>query len=432
MFAVIVLIFAILFCVTLSKPMEYTSKLVILSFQIIWCIVLLASTFQPYGLFLPTEYTYMLLLINVFSFSLGFLALRKYNKSNINLSSADKAANNLLKNSTFRFLLLIACLITLYYFSIVRIAILAAGNLADIRNEYYSGELLGSFYAIINGIFLQPMLIICYPLLGYALYRRNWMAIPLIIFMVTINSLAGGRFGYVKIFYALIFFFGCIKRLKKKSFIGLTVGAIFLIFALSYVTASRYDSSGNMSDRIEKGFDKTLEHISTYACGATVAFDYSIKNNYTKQIGGNTYGAITGSSVVQTLYIVLNKIGLPFDQPMERLAKIKQNDYIWVGSSIRFNALYTAVLFFYTDFGVVGVIFIPFLLGLLSRFFIKSFLRFQTLPLLMLITYCYILILFSITDFNFTTYTSLFMVIILYWLGTKKSRNRKVSLTSLR
>lgn len=424
MILIIIFVFAVLMIIVTSRKLEYTSKLFIVSFLIIWFIVLGGSTFQPYDLYLPGDYTYFLLMTNVVCFSLGFIVLKRIKNYTLNLSSADLAANKFLKNNIFRFLVVLAGLISLYYFSIVQGALHIAGNLSEVRAEYYSGNLLGSVYPVVNGVFLQPMLIICYPLLGYALYRKNWMAIPIMIFMIAINSLSGGRFGYVKMFYALIFFFGCVKRLNKKKIIGLSVGALVLFFSLAYVTASRSDASGNTFDRIERGIDGTLEHITTYACGATVAFDYSIEHDYTSQIGGHTYGAITGSSIVQVIYIICNKLGMPFDQPMERLTQLKQDNCITVGNSRSFNALYTSVLYFYTDFGLLGVIIIPFLLGMLCRFLIKKFLIYQTFPLLILITYCYILSMFSITDFNFTTYTSLFVMVILYWLGTK-NHNRK-------
>lgn len=427
MILIILFIFAILLLIVISGKIEYTSKLFILSFQIIWCVVLVASTFQPYDLYLPDDYTYFLLITNVVCFSFGFMVLKRFRGRILNLSSVDIAADNLLKNIKFKILVIIAGLISLYYFSIFQAALNVAGNLGEVRTEYYSGELLGPTYSVINGVFLQPMLIICYPLLGYALYRRNWMVVPVLLFMILINSLSGGRFGYVKIFYALIFFFGCVKRLNKKKIIGLSAGALLLFFSLAYVTAGRSDASGNTFDRIERGIDGTLEHITTYACGATVALDYSIEHDYTNQIDGHTYGTITGSSIVQVAYIICNKIGLPFEQPMEKLGKLKQNSYISVGKSRPFNALYTSVLFFYTDFGLLGVILIPFLLGMLCRFLIKKFLTYQTFPLLILITYCYILSMFSITDFNFTTYTSLFMVILLYWLGIKKGKKNKIS-----
>lgn len=428
MLIIIIAIFTILICITLSVKIDYTSKLFLLSFQIIWLLVLSVSTFQPYDLFLPTYFTYFLLITNVCCFSLGFFVIKIHSRNRISTKQIDDLALKILKNHTFRILLLIAGLISLYYYSIVQVVLQATGNLAEIRAEFYSGELLGPSYNVLNGIFLQPMLIICYPLLGFALYYKNWMVIPLFFFMILINSLAGGRFGYVKIFYALIFFFGCVKHLNKKKIIGLSLGAVTLFFALSYITASRNDATGSISNRIATGVDETLEHITTYACGAVVALDYSIENDYVKQIGGHTYGAVTGSSIVQIAYIICNKIGVPFSQPFEPLVKIKQDRYIQVGHSQNFNALYTAVLYFYTDFGVIGVIIIPFILGLLCRLFIKIFLRYENLPSLMLITYCYILLLFSITDFNFTSYSSLFMVILLYWLGTRKTKRNRLSM----
>jgi len=293
-------------------------------------------------------------------------------------------------------------------------------SLSELRNAYYDYDLFGPEYNIVNGLFLFPMQIISYPMLAIALYKRSWISIPLFIFLFSVSSLSGGRFGYVKIFYALVFFFVCVKTINCKRILQLGIAAIGLFFLLSYVTASRMEKGDLVQEQIENGIDMTLEHITTYACGAIIAFDNSLKDNYVDKIGGHTYGAITGSSVVQILYIVSNKLGIKIEQPIEKFAELKQNSTTDVGSNCYFNALYTAVLYFYTDFGVLGVFLIPFILGYMCRYFIHKLLIYKKFSLLALVTYCYILTLFSITDFNFTTYSSLLVVIILYKIGTRK------------
>lgn len=422
---IILILFFIIIFPTFKSKLDNTSKLFIISFQAIWCVVLSISTFQPYGLYLPSFYTYLLAVLNVYFFTLGFFIKKGKVTKNIDLTRIDFAIEKVLRNQVFLVLVLIGMVCSAYYFSIFYAVSKVAESLGEVREDFYSGELFGPTFEYINGLLLIPLQIICYPLLAYGIYKRKWISIPILIFLLCYNSLSGGRFGYIKIFYAIIFFFSGVKTLNRRVFYKIGLLGIVLFFGLSYITASRLSNEDDIIEQIETGMDTTLEHITTYACGATVALDYSIENDYTHQIGGYGFGAVTGSSVVQVMYILFNKLGIRIDQPLERLTKLKQDEYIKVGDDLNFNALYTAILFFYSDFGFLGVIIWPIVLGYICRYCLIKYLKFQNIYFLIIVTYLYILTLFSITDFPFTTYSSLFVIGILYYVGNKKGKKKK-------
>lgn len=405
------------------------SKFFLLAFQGIWAIDLLILTQSPYGLYEISDNTYWLLIINILFFSFGFLIRGKGHIKTEDKSHFNFDINSILTNKGFQCIAIIGCLITLYYFRIFLVASSIASSLSDVRTNYYSGELYGPLFNVFNGVFLQPLQILSYPLVVYGLlFNRKWVIIPLSIFLITYNSLTGGRFGYIKIFYSFIFLVCCTQQLNIKRIISLCMGAGVLFLLLSYVTAGRMESGGSVIDRIENGADKTLQHITTYACGASVALDHAINSDFLDRMDGYSYGGLTGSSVVQVSYIVLNKLGLKFKQPMEQFTQIKQNEYITVGPELYFNALYTSVLYFYMDFGILGVFFLPFIFGWICRFMIDKLILYNNYYLLVLVNYLFILTMFSITDYNFTSYTSLFVVIILYRLGIRKYKNTHLKL----
>ncbi len=424
MLFIISILFIFLIFFTYTRKLDHTSKWFILSFQILWMLILCFSTTRPYGLYLPSDYTYYLLLINVFSFSIGFILNGRKKFIQPDLSLAEYDVVKILDKNIIKICIIVGCIISIYYFTIFLAAASLSSSLGDVRMDFYSGELYGPFYDTINGLFLNPLQIISYPLAAFAVYKKKWIAIPLLVFLVCYNSLAGGRIGYVKVFYSFIFAIICIKTLTFKRFSGLLIGACILFIGISYVTAERGKTSDNVSEQIEDGMDETLEHIATYTCGATVAFDYALEDNYLEQVGGYSYGGLTATSLLHLTYIVSNKLGFPFEQPIIRLAPIKQDKWIKVSQSRSFNALYTAVLFFYLDFGIAGVIFIPFLLGLLVRFIINQFLKYPNIWMLTIVNYIFILTLTSTTDFSLRDFSSLVVLVILYIIGTKHRKRQ--------
>ena len=427
---IVAFIFCALIFITKMLRLNHTAKWFLICFQVIWGIVLLGSTYQPYGLYLPSDYTYTLLILNVVCFSCGIYitSYSREKRSDFTVETIEHQIRALAENRIYQIVIIIACGFSLFYFAKFMSAMALSSNLGEIRSQFYDQGLYGSSYGFVSGLFLTPVQIITFPVAAYCcLYRRSWIVIPMLLFLICNNSLSGGRFGYVKIFYSFLFIVLCIKSLNAKRLISLSVLGCIVFLGLSYVTSARSDLSGSVADKIESGIDETMRSISTYACGATVAFDKSLEQRYTEKIGGHAYGAITGASVVQVAYIISNKLGAPFNQPLERLTKYKQDRYINVGQGIRFNALYTAVLYFYLDFGLFGVIVLPLLFGCICGWLIKKLLRYRNIYFLIIVNFCFILSMFSITDFNFTTYTPLLVMFVLYYFGTRAKHKNRLS-----
>ena len=396
----------------------------IIIYLCLWSAVLMGTTFRPYDLYLPSDYAYLLLIIHVATFTIGFCTLKGVHGCKRNNKRLLKQQINVIgSNWIFIILVLLATGIAGYYYSIFLVAQKAASSLGEIRAEFFDNNLYGPLYDYINGLFLVPMQIICFPLaIYYALYNKKWICIPMLIFLYCSNSLGGGRFGYIKIFYSLVFVVVCLKKLSFKNASIIGAASICLFVLLSWITAGRSELKNEETfiSRIESGIDTTLKHITTYACGACVAFDYALEDDYVNQIGGYGCGGITGSSVVQIAYIILNKVGLPFEQPIAKLTELKQDSWISTGPDTEFNALYTSVLFYYTDFGIIGVLIIPLLLGMFCRYILIQFQARRNIWLLCLSNFIFIEALFSITDFQLTQYSYLVSTIALYWLGTRR------------
>ena len=126
------------------------------------------------------------------------------------------------------------------------------------------------------------------------------------------------------------------------------------------------------------------------------------------------------SSVEAFAYTLFNKLGIPFDKELNNLVEIKQNTPIDIGSGFSWNALYTVVLYFYLDFGIIGIIILPLLFGLLLKLLINKMYNKKSLSLLMLVYFYFQIIFFSVFDYGFTNAFDFIFVIILYYTGIRR------------
>lgn len=409
--------------------LDQISKYFLIAFQTIWFMVLWVSMIRPYGLFKPSDYTYLLLCLNVLSFTIGFYSIRIKNHNNYNIES------NKLRNSIIRILnnkLFIAYLLGLMAYEIYLLTkffekLAVASSLAALRHDFFYDNFYGESFNFMNRIFLFPTFYIALPLFIFCLlYYRKPITIILAVFLLIYCNLGGGRFDYITIFYTLFFFIFCLQKISWKKIRLIISLGILLFLILSAITASRLSTvskDASYKEMIVSGADDTLEGFITYTCGASVALDYAIDKDYVSKIGGYQFGKVTASGLLQLINIFTKRIGLTIDEPMTRLLKYKQETYIPVANDRTFNALYTAILFFYLDFGILGVIIIPFFFGFLCRVLIRKFYIYQNVSLLSLLNFAFITAMMSTTDLRgFSLFQSILFIILLYLVGVSNKK----------
>lgn len=413
--------FVLLIVVYNSKRLDVLSKRMLLLFLSIWVADLALSPLGLYELYPPSMYTLFLLTTNVIMFTFGFCIV----KSNINNREFSKEDVNgmvehLYNSPLFIILLLISTIITLFLLSTSYAMLAYYGNLGDVRSDYYGGSLFGDSFILVDNILLSPIDTLCVPVFSYMLfYKRDWKMFLMALFILSHASLSGGRFGYVRILIGIVFVAFCLiseKQYIKKRLITFGVALTVSIFLVSMVTALR---SG------EKTIDKesSMEAMYCYSVAPISAFDYAINNgDYLSRVGGYQYGRLTLSSLESLIYSVFNKMGLHYHQAIEDLIEMKQENYIAVGNHTNWNALYTAVLYFYLDGGALGVVIFPFFIGFLIRWLVIQFHTYRSWPLLILISFFFHSMIFSVFDFNFGNQYTLIMIMILYYVGTRQKQ----------
>lgn len=211
------------------------------------------------------------------------------------------------------------------------------------------------------------------------------------------------------------------KFSKKNAIIGIIIICATFIGGASLVKISRAtETSGTYSGasrelRQTKGNFIISPSIYLYAsCSIGVLSKYLDSKEENTKLGQNTF---------QTAYLLLAKLGI-----IKRPSELPKGYFIpmWTNSGTYLRELHA-------DFGIIGVLLIPFLIGLLSTWLWFKFYEEKNLIVFALLVYSYLIIGFSflvmVTRFYYWTIDLLLVILIIPVLekiaGAVK-RNQKI------
>ncbi len=395
-------------------------------FFIYWLISIFLASIRVLDIFEVSSYTFLLVFLGVISFCVGFLLIGFKRNARMVFVKEDFSCQfeKILNNSLYRIVMVLA---SLYIFSLLIIffnKIAFYGSLYDVRTDYYSADLYGPLFAQVNAFILKPLYWVALPIFAYSiLYKFGLFTIIQGFYLFGYESLGGGRIGYVRILLGVLFVAICLLRTyqnnKKKGYSILLVAGISLFALLSLITAARKGSIGGGEETRKIGVETTIEHIVSYTACPIAAFDYSINHNYESLIGGYQFGALTLTPVSSAINLFTSRVGFSLPIPLNELVEIKQNSLIDIAPEHDWNALYTANLYFYNDLGLMGVIIFPLLFGLLISFLIGELHKYKSLPLVMLVLFCFWCMLDSVLDYAIVSPYEFLTMVIFYLLGTR-------------
>jgi len=417
---VIIIAFTIIAIIDFFARFDHVSKWFIMSFQVVWLSVLCLSCFQPNDLYLPATSTYTILSINVLCFTIGFSLIKINKNQNNDIIKNHAIYLSVKKTITNKYFIIYLLIIIVYMFSLLAkyMAKLAIVNsLGDLRRDFFYDNFYGDWFSYINILFLNPTQITLLGLSAYCILKyRKPILLIMLSFILIYSTLGGGRFDYGTIFISILFFATAFSKLNFRKSLAMIGLCIVMLCAFSLITNMRGTGKGTgLKELIENGEEATQEHIVGYSCGAVVAFDYAIEHDYSSKIGGYQYGGLTLSGFINSINIVTRRFGVDIGEPINKLMPYKQELWIRTGKNSYHNALYTAVLYPYLDFGILGVIFIPFLLGLFVRSAIKKLYKYKSIFLMILVNQCYIMAIYSVFDFRgITSPSTVFLMLFLY------------------
>ena len=394
---IIYIVYFFILLVIKGKVRDRVSRLLIFVYSSYWCASLLICYYNPYGLFKVQNSTYILLIIHLLAFLFGFVIVRP---GNIKINKAKLDIQSLLNNYVF-IVLFFSCLVFSIVLGYRQREALAYLSLSDVRGDLMDivlegDERLSLFYKIV----VTPVFHFCMCLLFYMLffYRKWFVILFFLVFEVAFAYIGGGRnqfmtFGY----YALSIFIladainSSLKGEKTKFIFDTQLKVVF--GALVTIAVSGMIVLTQLRKEIDnqgEGAALLGKTIVDYSTGPIVALDYSLKHEkmYFKNY---YYGLATINGTEKFFSKFLYKLtGEKSDRVYESTTAYLQNNRIFISTESSWNFAYTSCIYYYWDFGLLGIVLWPFVIGLIVRSMIK---------------YLYSrLDLYSISAFSFCTY----------------------------
>lgn len=427
---IIIIVFIILFGTAKNLRFKDLPAFKILCFFLgYWFIALILAVARINQLDEVSSETLFIMMLGVCSFTIGFLMIKPKVKIHLDSIKTNMTTqiDSILNNKLF---LLVVGVVSVYVYNLLVDffqQLMYYNSLANVRTDYYAHEMYGPMFAQLNAFVLQPLAIFCLPIFSYQLFfRRDWKCILVGFFLFGYYSLGGGRIDYIRIVLAGVFLlYILLDLLNSKAAKIWAVGILATVLGLiTITTASRVGDVGISKDIVSSGFETTMEHMTNYTAGPIVAFDKALELDYAGRLGGYKWGNLTSTSVITMINLFTSRAGLSFHTDIGSFSEIKQDHHIQIGQNqLHWNALYTANMFFYLDFGIFGVFLFPLLFGMIFRGLLNELYRCCSFYHVIVVSYIFFVVICSVMDYGFNSPYNLLFLLILYYIG---KRNPKI------
>lgn len=433
-----VYVFLLLFIIYIVR--DKISKLIILIYVSFWCGSLLLCHINPFQYYEVSDSSYFILLGHVVAFVFGFIMpkIRKRDIGVVNKIPID--ISTLFKS---KFFLIIYILNTLFVLNLLikQRQLLAIYSLSDVRGDFMDLVMdnSGGVY-LIHNIISTSLFHFALCLNTYMLFfERKWKYIIMLsAYIILFAMIGGGRNGFMTIGYYCFSFWllsdyiqsvnvgrNVLFRFPTKIKILLGIVAVIAVVAMTAMTAMRRGHMDLDNEAFNEGFAELGEKFGEYSVGPIVAFDIAMQDkSFHKE---KYFGRATFTGTDYFLYIFFRKLGISFQPSNNTTVSVLQNDIINIGSDRRWNYAYTCCMYYFYDFGIVGVIVMPLLLGFLVRRFILRLYKTTTIYEIAIFTFICFCIYMSV----FSGYTHKMMfpfyIITMSCLSNYKYRKQWIS-----
>ena len=377
------------------------------AFYIFWASIVALASLRLYGLQGASSRTWNVIFLGLLSFVVFY-----YLTDNRRVWEKKRE-----KKYEFNYkILYFFCIITIIYLlidTIEIVKILNRGyNMKDIRGMYYDAEsaLFGSSLKYIYRTYVNRPIVHIMPPIAIVDFiagkRDKKILIMTIIIVFLFTIINGGRF---ILYYILIHLFVSLLMFKNKIRLN-KVSKLLISSTVVLIIA------GIVIISIQRQVKGPLKYLYTYITGCIPHLDYRL--NMVDQHGIFTYGLSTFYGIIQPILFFIKNIGI-IEYPQFYLQSVELanvQDYINVGTNLRFNAFVTPFFYFYLDKGLLGVFLGSGLYGIITSIIYKLHkdnLRFTILYLLILQG-----LLSSMVRFPFVI-SSYVIAIIMVFLVTK-------------
>lgn len=434
-FVIAISVLSLLLCIRSS--MDRLSKRVLSFYLFFWFAALCLSISGFQGLHTPHISTIFILLGHLLTFVLGFSVVKVERYSHDirkEMPLFDIQINTVVSSKKFIIVLIISLVYVSSMFAIFFKEVMVADALVDVRKDFYSGEMLGSGFSFINTYFLIPFHGFLLSVFGYlTFYKRNVVWVLSGVHIIMYSLLSAGRNEFVNIILIIVFFAICIGRYassnQRKNYIVFAFLIIFIYSIMGFLTGNR--SGLSRGNSLSDGMEETNTHIIAYLGGPVVAFDYALNSNIINECGGYQYGAMTFASIDEVEFMgeaILRKVagGIPRERAISKIGSYLRDNYIDVGTPWRWNALYTSCIYYYLDFGILGVLLLPFIFGAIVRYLIRCTYRYKSVFFIILIAFVFYILVNTFQRFFLYRMSQLLLLFVLYHYGKKYVINKNI------
>ncbi|MDY6381458.1 MAG: O-antigen polymerase [Bacteroidales bacterium] len=400
-------------------------------YAVLWYVSLFVSTFDPFSLYHVSSYIYILLIVHIWAFIIGASFIK------IPRTPTPKFLFNVdafFSSKPIMAVMLVSIIFCWYLFFhqrfLLATAMINTGNIkVDILNLLFDGSRLQYyFYTFV----CSPLEYIAMALFSYMiLYKRNLKHILITLaLIVPMLFIGGGRNAMKTILYFLAIVYLSqslflrnetnIKPIKisLKTVLYFAILLAAVLLGISYMT---FLGGGFGSDFDLKTIKEVTNEVNmqlvTYSIGGFRALEYSI--NHANIFYGDSWslGRATFAGLDYDLELVLHALGFDYRSINYDTVSVLQNTSISVGSDIPWNYAYTSLYFYIHDFGILGVFFIPLVLGFMVRLFVKKLsCQCFTIPMLCLVSVCFLYMHHSPFSLELTKPIAyVFIVVMLLW-----------------
>lgn len=403
-------------------------------YLIFWMIALLISTFNPFGLYKVSIMTYLILILGVIAFYLGFMSLKIKIRNDRILSIEE----SVLKSSLFK-IILVACFVIILYYGLKYASIYLVMGSGARATRFGTGELFSSTSILfVYSLFISTFSISCIYIFSYILVfsRKKGIVFLLSFFIIIISAyIGGGRAGFFSIILAIALFSFIKKsllkspikieyifrnKMKKNNMLILFI-IIAILFILSVlVTVMRMSENASFFD----GLYLLSEQLIVYMVGPFRAFDYGI-SQYAPTLG-YLYGAGTFAGIGEFIFFLMHLIGVNVYYANSIIGNLL-GLYIDIGGGHIFNYAFTNNMIFYFDFGIIGVILFSFLFGIFVRYIINLFIKKTNIYTLILLGYIFEAMMYSLFSWKLQSLPAIFLILVCLFLNSeiRLSKQRK-------
>lgn len=402
------------------------SRGIIFTFLSIWFVALFLSSFDPYGLYSVSSDTYLILILNVFSFVFGFSLVRinrtLYN--NIDAYSCYESVRQFVYSKKVLLGVIVGILLCIF---ILRKYLLLLVLYDNERREAMSmvGENLYSIDYIFFSFFAPPLFFVLNIILAYMLLikRDKLRMIIFVLYILVYSLVGGGRSNFLTIIIALFFVYliGGVKISKQKLIIISVFMAVSYII-MSFLSAFRLGMTDFTFESLLQGMDILNQNFITYLTLPFRLLDYAFNDNYFDKIGGYHYGLASFDGVNRYIRLLLKPFSIEIDPIYEKTTHYFQNNWILIGKDFIANYAYTNIIYHYLDFGVFGVFIVPCLFASYFRWVIKMFYKKKNIPSLCLMFYLFYVLIHTVFSWHLIKLYSLGFILILSIFIFKKQK----------